>query len=875
MTKKKDKKTPKSAFVPGYMDAPLTPELVLDLFEKNRRGKSYGLHELLTILGAGRSRRRELEALLGALVGEGRLVRLKGPAFTLPQALKNIRGHIKIQRQGIGFVRPQNGGEEVYIHPSQLNGAWDGDLVLAAILPGKSGKSREGRVLEVLERRVRELLAELLPQAVKEEGIIKRLARPMDTRLPGYLLVDLEGMPERPSAGDLVLAAPLPAPEGARHGDGVIRAKGISTFGPNESLAMFERLVKAGHNISSGFPPLALKEAEELPPDPLPESALAPTPAEPARRDLRHLDFVTIDGSDARDFDDAICVERSGSGYTLWVAIADVAQYVRPGSEIDREAMKRGNSCYFPASVEPMLPEALCNGLCSLLPGVPRLAVVAELHMGRNGDIKKAAFCRALVKSRARLTYEGVQDLFDLADAGRPKQANTADFSDKTAAGAEGSASMRIQSIPATNAMDIAQIKKDAPRTTQPCASSPDAVQAARPAPAAAQPDKFLTDGNATKDYPNNPYRPDAQMSALLPMLLDAKELAKALLKRREQRGTLAFDLPEARAEVDARGRISALGARSRLFTHKLIEEFMIAANEAVAEHLAGYAEQGLAFLYRAHPAPDIDKLADLAKTLGHMGLEKSLPERPGPRDIQQLLESAQGTPREFVINRLVLRSLMQAVYSPIAEGHFGLASSAYAHFTSPIRRYADLTVHRALLHTLGYPEKIPGHAVLTQIADGLNNCEQEAVAAEREIYKICAALFLKDYIGEMFKGTVAGLSSFGLFVELSDPPCEGFVRLESLPDDYYQLDHERHMLLGQRSGTRFTLGQPLALQLVKADPLRQEVTFELADAGRTRKNSGQRAGAARQPKGNGKRKNASEKKKRKSLPKGSVRRRS
>ena len=761
------------------MDAELSPALALELFEKSGRGKSYALSELLTIFSAGHKRKRELEAILASLVADGKLVRLKGPAFTLPQGLKNLRGHIKIQRQGMGFVRPDGGGEEIYIHPSQINGAWDGDFVLVGILPGKSGKSREGRVLEVLERRVRELLVELLPQAVQEEGITKRLARPLDSRLAGYLLVDLEGLEKRPHQGDLVLAEPL----SKAYGDGVIRAKAVSSFGAGESLSMFERLVKAEHNIATEFPAPALRETATLPPDPDPVEVLASEVDSPIRHDLRHLGLVTIDGSDARDFDDAICVERSKDGYTLWVAIADVAAYVAPGSELDREALKRGNSCYFPASVEPMLPQELSNGLCSLKPGVPRLAVVAELSMSLRGAPQKAEFYRALIQSRSRLTYEGAQ--------------------------------------------------------------------------------KMLGDSS------------DA--SPVAAMLREAQKLAEALLKRREERGTLSFDLPEARAEVDAKGKITALALRERLFTHRLIEEFMIAANEAVAVRLAGYAEQGLSFLYRAHPAPDADKLADLAKVLAQAGpqfdLGAALPERPGAGDLQRLLEAVQGTPREFVVNRLVLRSLMQAVYSPVPEGHFGLASEAYAHFTSPIRRYADLTVHRALLHTLGYAGKIPSHGMLAQIAEDLNDREREAVAAEREILKICAALYLRDYIGEQFEAAVSGVSAFGLFVELAEPPCEGFVRLESLPDDYYQLDHERHLLLGQRSGARFSLGQPLLLRLVKADPLRQEITFELVDAGKNRKGNGGSSGK-RKPETRGKSRQTRGKKKRQALPKGSVRRR-
>ncbi len=789
MSNKKTNSTGK--FVPGYIQSDITPEAVLEALGGSGKGKSYSLAELQAIFGAGGKRKRGLEAVLATLVAEGKLVRLKGPAYTLPQKLQQVRGYLKVQRQGMGFVRAQGrNAEDVYIHPAQMGAAWDGDLVLAAILPGRSGKNPEGRVLEVLERGRKELMVQMLPQVVKEDGALKRLARPLDARLAGYLLVDAAGLDKTPREGALLFVRV----EEAQRNDGAVRAKAVAGFNDASPVAMFERLVKANHNISTSFPAAVLKEAALLPADPLPDKALAAHDGEPQRRDLRALGFVTIDGADAKDFDDAIYVEKTGDGFTLWVAIADVAHYVKPGSELDLEALKRGNSCYFPASVEPMLPEELSNGLCSLKPNLPRLAMVAEMRFNAQGLEQNAAFYPALIQSKARLTYEAVQAALDEAAGKRDLQA--------------------------------------------------------------AQTDKT----------------PESDVSlarAGLAMLLEAQRLAETLVQRREQRGALSFDLPEARAFLDRHGNITALKTRERLFSHRLIEEFMIAANEAVARRLAGFGN--LYFLYRTHAAPDMDKLKDLIKVLQQNGLAVNVPAAPSPADLQKLLDDAAGTPHEFVVNRLLLRSLMQARYSPLPEGHFGLASEAYAHFTSPIRRYADLTVHRALRHTLGFAGKIPGLASLQQIAEDINERERDAVEAEREIFKICAAVFLQNRIGERFGGVVAGLSSFGLFVELEEPPAEGFVPVTSLPDDYYELKHEQQMLLGKRTGIIFRMGQSLDIVLAAADPLRQEISFELAPGqgfGRGRsavrgKNSKEVAGGKKSP---------ATKRKRQKLPKGSVR---
>lgn len=664
---------------------------------------------------------------------------------------RQYKGRLSIQRQGMGFVTPEksNAGD-IYIHPNHLGGAWHGDRVLVQVLAGQKGKSIEGRIIEVLERKNKELVVRLLPQQVQEGGSHKRLGRPVDTRSSGYVLVDLSSLPEKAGDGDMVLAAFESCTNKeepafiAQQEDGIPRVRALTLMGGENNELVYERMVKANHTIATEFPVAVLEESSRLPKDPDVELALAFANTQPEaarRRDLRELNLVTIDGADAEDFDDAVCVKSTPNGFVLWVAIADVGHYVPTGSALDREAANRGNSCYFPASVEPMLPQELSDGLCSLLPHRPRLTMVAQMEMDKSGRTVKSSFYPALIQSKARLTYEKTEQALN----GKLPNLEDEGFS-----------------------------------------------------------------------------------PAIMEMLHEASSLAKKLISLREKRGTLAFDLPEPVARIDADGKVVSFSFRQRLFSHRIVEEFMIAANEAVASYLQGFSAGGPHFLYRAHAAPDLEKLNDMLKVLANAGLSASLPPAPEAKDLQGILATAQGTTQEFVVNRLLLRSLMQARYTPLAEGHFGLASEAYCHFTSPIRRYADLCVHRALRKSLGLQDKVFSFAHLTEIAESINDAERNAISAEREIYKICAALYLQGREGERFSGYISGLTSFGLFVELADLPVEGFVRVESITDDFYRYVPEKQLMLGERQGGVFRLGQSVEVELVESSPARQEITMRL-----------------------------------------------
>ncbi len=704
------------------------------------------LDDVLRVLHLPRRDKRELEARLRALADAGRLLRLRGGVWVAADAVRTVTGRYGVQRNGAAFVTPveekrsRSGNRapesDIFIPPAQVGDAWHGDLVRVALLPGRRGKSPEGRVLEVLERGQTELAVHV----VRPEGAFF-FCKPADPRLTFSVLVSADGLPRRPGVGELLLVTPE-----ERSASDVWRATARASFGREDDVAVQERLVKLNHQTPLEFPPRVLAEAAAFPTDPGPEEWRD-------REDLRALPFVTIDGASARDFDDAVHVERLSEGWLLRVAIADVTHYVRPGSALDREASERGNSWYFPASVEPMLPEALSNGLCSLKPDADRLVMWAEVAFDTAGTPGHARFGAGVIRSAARLTYDQVRR---------------------------------------------AILDRDA---------------AAR---------------DAVMETPRG--------ADVLSMLEEAERLARVLAQARADRGSLDFDLPEPEYIFDDAGRIQNIRRKERHFGHRLIEEFMIAVNEAVARFLE---QKRLPFLYRAHPEPEAARLEGLFRTLASTSLAPALPARPRARDLRAVLREAHGGPQEFLIGRLALRTMPQARYQPENEGHFGLASACYCHFTSPIRRYADVIAHRALKRALGLDSgPIPTEHKLRMIADQLNRRERAAMDAEREMARRLGTLALRDRVGESFEGVISGVTDFGFFVELDAMPVEGMVRIADLGDDYFEYDQERQELIGVVSAVRYRLGQRVKTRLAEVNVGRLEITLaltELPPAGRRR----------------------------------------
>lgn len=519
---------------------------------------------------------------------------------------------------------------------------------------------------------------------------------------------------------------------------GLPEARVVERLGDSANPRGFSLIAIHSHGIPTAFD----REALDL--------AAAAKPVSLGRReDLRAIPLVTIDGADARDFDDAVWAEpdpdRTGGWHAI-VAIADVAWYVRPGDALDRAAEERGNSVYFPDRVVPMLPEALSNELCSLKPGVERACLAVHLWIDGDGQVHRHRFSRGLMRSAARLTYKSAQAAID----GR------------------------------TDA-----------------ASSPLRDEVLRP-------------------------------------LYGAYD---ALERARKKRGTLDLDLPERRIVLAPDGRVAGIEPRARLASHKLIEELMIAANVAAAETLERLR---LPCMYRVHDAPDPAKLAALHEFLASLdiaGLTLAKGQVVRPRHFNVILHHAAGTPYETLLNQLVLRSQAQAAYSPGNLGHFGLALRAYAHFTSPIRRYADLLVHRALIAGLGFGEDGRAESAERFAALGvqISMTERRAAAAERSAADRYTAAFLDRHVGAEFGARINGVTRAGLFVTLSQTGADGLVPMRSLLGDYYDHDEARHRLVGRRTRRRFTLGDAITVRLSEADTVTGSLRFEVQDADATR----------------------------------------
>ena len=724
----------------------LSPQSILNAVQASRN--PLRAEEIMSSLRLDKKLRKRLLSLLGDLLDAGELLFLPGSRYAAPAQLKQIIGRLEIQRGGMGFVitkDPSMKGKDVYISSAHLGRAWNGDTVKVALLPDQRGKSPEGLIVTVLKRKVKSILVRVIRQSAPGEV----LCTPLDSRYANAILADVTSLANKPLKGDILNVSPGEVLE-----QGLWRATVISNMGSGEDVPTQEELTKLSHNIPTHFSSAALAEAAAFPSEP----SLAEGGDEwIGREDLRHLDFVTIDGARAKDFDDAIYVQRKDKSFLLFVSIADVSHYVHQGSALDSDAVERGNSYYFVQSVEPMLPEHLSNGLCSLKPLENRLTVTAEMEFSFSGQrLGQAKIYFSAIKSRARLTYDAVYRALD-----------------------------------EQNPID------------------------------------------------------QALLGSLLPMLENAKELALALQQKRQQEGALFLDLPETEPQFDAQGRIVDIQIVPRNFAHQLIEEFMIAANEAVAEFLTGplkiekrgghkevdapSSHSSQLFPYRVHPYPDQDKLSALFRTLSRIGFTE-IPPNSGAEVLPAILSKARQTEDEYVVSSLVLRAMMQACYSSELEGHFGLASNCYCHFTSPIRRYADVLVHRALRRALGQPfgGKVT-RASLDKTIDGINECEKVSKEAEHELQKRVGVLFLQNKIGEVFPARISGVTDFGIFVELSGSMVEGMVRLQSLPD-YFEYIPERHELVGQRSGKRYKLGQAVQVRVLEAHIYSLEILLEIID---------------------------------------------
>lgn len=691
----------------------LTREDVLKLLKKER--KPLSSNQLADALSLQGKEKKELRAALKGLVRDGSVMGLKNNRFAIPGEMNLETGILWCTRSGNGFVIPEKEGrKDIFVPSRYMKTALHGDRVTVRVDHSWRGK-KEGKVVSVVERKTHIMV-----------GFVRRLGEltylvPEDDRV-GHHFILHHNKPKGFLQDDDLVAAQITAfPEDGR--DPVCRL--LRVFKELKDVPSIIRFVRYKHNLPGRFKKSLEKEAG---------SAVVPSPSR-ERLDLRSLAHVTIDGAFAKDFDDAVFVEKTAQGYTLYVSIADVSHYVTRGSELDREAFERGTSIYFPGTVIPMLPKSLSNGICSLNPGEDRLCVTAILRFSPEGDRAGASFHESIIKSKRRLTYDQVEQAVILKDRA---------------------------------------VRKG--------------------------------------------------LRGLLRHLDHMAELARLLAAGREARGSIDFDLPEPELVLDMEGGIGAILKAPRLFSHRIIEEFMIAANEGVAEFLGS---RRLPAVFRVHEPPDKEKLREVSGLLRALSIEA----KPGlhtPMALQEILTRIKGKEYEFLVNRVILRSMKQARYSAINKGHFGLASPRYLHFTSPIRRYPDLLCHRVLRDALrgekaGYSEQ-----ELEGMALHCSERERAAMDAERDIEDRIRILFMKEKVGEVYDGIISHIASFGFFVELLDIFVEGVVLLTHLNDDYYVFQEEHYRLVGRRTRKVFRVGDRIRVRVVAAEVERKQLHFHL-----------------------------------------------
>lgn len=661
-----------------------------------------------------------LRRRLIAMSRDGQLMRNRKGAYGPLEKMEVVAGRVIGHKDGFGFIVPDAGEEDLFLSPREMRSVFHGDRVLARVSSIDARGRREAMIVEVLERNTQQLVGRFHIEsgAAYVESANQRINQ--EILIPPDAIKDAEN-------GQLVVVAITHQPDKFGRPIGEV----VEVLGDHMAPGMEINVAIRNHDLPYIFPDAVLQEASRFPAH-VPEDALE------GRLDLRKLPFVTIDGEDARDFDDAVyCVPRQEGGWKLYVAIADVSHYVRPGSLLDKEAYSRGNSVYFPARVIPMLPEALSNNLCSLNPNVDRLVMVAEMTIHESGRIMDADFHEAVIKSHRRLTYTQVHKVIELED-------------------------QRMRS----------------------------------------------------------------QFTDVIPALEELYRLFNTLLAARDKRGAIDFDMPETKIVYGKDRKIEKIIPYERFNSHRVIEECMLCANISAAQFLAKHEQPAL---YRVHEGPRQEKLDDLRKFLQEIGLKMATHRDPVPGDYSKILKQVKERPDAQMIQTMMLRSMSQAVYSPDNKGHFGLAYAAYAHFTSPIRRYPDLLVHRSIKHVLKHGKGQAPDSYFTQAGEHCSMTERRADDATSEVTDWLKCEFMMDKVGQEFAGRIAGVTSFGIFVELIDFYVEGLVHISTLPDDYYQFDAIRHVLHGDRTGKTYSIGNELKIQVARVDLDKGEIDFVLA----------------------------------------------
>jgi ribonuclease R len=685
---------------------------------------------------------------LRAMERDGQIMRNRKRAICVVDKLDLIKGKVQGHPDGFGFLIPEDGSADMFLSEKEMHQVLNGDVVMVR----QAGVDRRGRpeakIVEVLERANNKVVGRLY----EELGIQFVVAE--NRRISQDILV-AAGASGGAKAGQVVILEIIKHPD--KHAQPIGRI--VQVLGNYADPGMEIEIALRKHDLPYEFPQDAERQAK----------AISPVVSEQdwtGREDIRNLALVTIDGETARDFDDAVYCEPVKGGYRLVVAIADVSHYVQTNDALDREAILRGNSVYFPRRVIPMLPEELSNGLCSLNPQVDRLCMVCDMHISSRGEIGKYRFYPSVMYSNARLTYNQVAEML-------------------------------------------------------------------------AQPDGELALSNA----------------AIVPHLQHLYDLFQKLLKAREKRGAIDFETVETQMIFTDQGKIDRIVPVVRNDAHKLIEECMLAANVCAAGFLQ---EHQHTVLYRIHQGPTPEKLEALREFMKEFGLGLTGDDEPQASDYSKLLKRIKGRPDAALLQTVMLRSLRQAKYEPENIGHFGLGYDAYTHFTSPIRRYPDLLVHRAIKAVLHGKQYQPAQK-WAELGIHCSMTERRADDATRDVEAWLKCFYMRDHLGSVFTGTVSSVTSFGMFVSLDDLYVEGLVHISELGKDYFHFDAAKHHLLGERTGQSYRLGDRVQVRVVKVDMESTKIDFVLHSeamdsegAVKPKKKSDKTAGHSTKPPKNG-----------------------
>jgi ribonuclease R len=706
------------------------------------RGRPMSASDLSAALGIESA--RDIVALtkrLRAMERDGQIIRNRRGDYGLLRKMDLIRGRIIAHRDGFGFLVPDEGGEDLFLSPREMRALMHGDRAVVRVTEIDRQGRRQGALVEVLERNTHRVVGRYR----RDSGV--GFVTPDNRRLHQDIMIP-DSATGQAGHGQVVVAEIVEQPTKRSQPIGHI----VEVMGDHMAPGMEIDVAIRAHELPFQWPDAVIAEAQALP------SSVTAAAAR-GRTDLRDKALVTIDGADARDFDDAVFCTRTPSGWKLTVAIADVAAYVKPGTPLESEARLRGTSVYFPQRVLPMLPEKLSNGLCSLRPDEDRLCLACELQVGRDGQVKRSRFFEAVIQSAARLTYDEV-------------------------------------------AAAVVERDHQARRT----------------------------------------------LSDIIDQLDDLYALYAALKRARERRGAIDLDTQEARIVFGADKKIESIGSQTRNDAHRLIEECMIAANVAAARFLERHR---IPALYRVHDRPAPDKVAELREFLSEVGLKLAGGARPEARHFAALLKRTAGRADDELIQSVLLRSLAQAAYSPRNIGHFGLGLDSYAHFTSPIRRYPDLLVHRAIKHLIN--RRASEHfdydtEAMVSLGAHATMAERRADEATRDAVSWLKCEYMLDHVGEVFTGSIMGVTSFGLFVTLDDIHVEGLIHVSALGSDYFHFDPIGHRLTGERSATVYRLADRVRVRVQRVNLDERKIDLELADTGKPRgpRRSAKRGGRRR-----------------------------